>query len=111
MKPLDTALKYMDILYSGKDIEMLRNILSEELIFKGPFFEFDTAEDYINSLKSDPPIGFKYELLYTFEESSVVCLIYQFSKPGIQTPMTQLFEFREDKICKTLLIFDTSQFI
>jgi len=47
----------MEIFYSGKDIEKLTDLLAEDLSFRGQLFEFDSAEEYINSLKKDPPKG------------------------------------------------------
>ena len=110
MKSLDVVLKYMDIFFTGKNMEDLRPLLANGCKFRGPFYQFDTAEDYINALKEDPPQDFKYEILQSYENESSVCLVYQFSKPGVSTPMAQVFDFREDKICKILLIFDTEAF-
>ena len=36
MSPLDVALKYMDIFYSRKDLERLREVLAADYTFKGP---------------------------------------------------------------------------
>jgi len=110
MKPLDVALKYMEIFFGGKNMEDLRSLLTDDCKFEGPFYQFETAADYVRSLREDPPQDFKYEILQRFENESSVCLVYQFSKPGISTPMVQVFEFRENKICKILLIFDSGVF-
>ena len=110
MSPLNLAKKYMAIFFSETDPEELRPLFSEELLFQGPFFSFKTAEDYIMSLKADPPEGFEYKLLKSWSDDSSACLIYQFSKPGISTHMTQWFEVNNGKINKILLIFDTKAF-
>ncbi len=110
MRPLDLALQYMDIVFGGKNIEELRLVLSENCSFKGPFYAFDTAESYIQSLQSHPPEGFQFEIIRTFQDESSACLMYQFSKPGVSTPMAQLFETSEGKINRIVLIFDAGAF-
>ena len=110
MSPLNLAEKYMDILFPGSDPELLRPLLGKPFLFEGPFFTFETAEAYIQSLKADPPIDFSYELLKSWEDDSSACLIYQFSKPGISTPMVQWFEVNNSKIVKILLVFDSAVF-
>ncbi|MCK5353019.1 hypothetical protein KAJ77_10565, partial [bacterium] len=66
--------------------------------------------DYINSLKSDPPVGCEYRLIRVFESTGSVNLIYEFIKGEFRTPMSQLFEFENDRITRILLIFDTAGF-
>jgi len=110
MKPLDLSLKYMDIFYSGNNIDDLSNIFSKDFSFEGPLYRFDSAKSYIDALKKDPPTGMTYEIIQTFENESTVCLIYQFLKQDISTPMAQVFEIEKEKIKKILLIFDTRVF-
>ena len=90
---MELALKYMEIFFSGGDIDELIHILAYDFAFRGrPFYEFDSAEDYIKSLKSDPPNGFEYEMINSFENDSSACLVYQFRKPGVSV-MTKLVRF------------------
>jgi hypothetical protein len=110
VKPLELALKYMEIFYSGKKLERLADILAEDLLFTGPFYTFNSAEDYIKSLKNDPPKGMKYEIIKSFEDESSACLIYKFQKKNISTTMAQFFEVKDEKISKINLIFDTKAF-
>ena len=106
-KPLGLAIKYMEIFYSGKDLERLNDILAEDLSFIGPFYTFNSAEDYINSLIKDPPLDMKYKVLKTFEDENSTCIIYKFFKGNMSTKMCQLFEVKDEKISKIDLIFDT----
>jgi hypothetical protein len=110
MKHADLALKYLEIFFSGGGFEALNEIFAEDLRFEGPFYRFDTARDYIDSLKSDPPIGCKYKLLRTCEDTGSVTVIYEFRKGNLITPMSQMFEIENGKISKILLIFDTGKF-
>ena len=108
---MDLALQYIDIVFGKEDIDRLTNLLADQFSFQGPFFKFDSAADYINSLKADPPEGFGYTMISTFEDETSACLVYKFSKPGIDTPMAQLFETDNGKISKILLVFDSAPFL
>jgi len=110
MKPLDLALQYMDLFFNGDDVEALRPLLAGDFRFEGPFYTYDSADAYIAALKADPPEDFAYELMHAFENESSACLVFEFTKPGIRIPMIQLFEIKENKITKVLLIFDTGVF-
>ncbi|MEQ9297137.1 MAG: hypothetical protein RIF33_01170 [Cyclobacteriaceae bacterium] len=110
MRPLELAQKYMDIVFSTGEFDKLRHILANNLKFKGPLYSFDTAKDYINSMKADPPKKFKYRILKSYEDSSSACLVYNFSKPGVSTIMTQTFDMEDNKINYIHLIFDTGVF-
>ena len=79
MTPLELALRYMDIFFSGKSLDRLEAILHEECQFRGPFYQFTTAQQYIASLKADPPLGCSYKINHTFEKNNLVNLIYSFS--------------------------------
>lgn len=108
MKPMELALRYMEIFFSGENLEQLKDLFAEDLTFRGPLYEFNSAKDYIDSLKSDPPQGFGYEIISSFEDSSSARLVYRFTKPGVSTLMAQLFEVSDDKIRKIVLVFDPS---
>jgi len=110
MRPLELANKYMEIFYSGNQIDDLRQLFSNDFSFKGPFYEFDTAEAYIESLKAEPPAGFEYSIYQSYENESSACLIYQFSKPGVSVLMAQQFEIKNGRISRIFLIFDTAAF-
>ena len=110
MTPLDIALRYMEVFFAGGDIEALRPLLADDFRFEGPFYTFDSADAYIDALKADPPEDFAYTLINVYEGPSSACLIFEFSKPGIRIPMAQLFEIKDDRINKVLLIFDTGAF-
>ncbi|MCW8930126.1 MAG: hypothetical protein OQL19_07825 [Gammaproteobacteria bacterium] len=110
MSPLKLANRYMEIFYGGESIDTLASIFSDEFSFKGPFYEFNTATEYIKSLKVDPPREVRYKIIETYENETSACLIYQFSKPGISTIMSQIFEVTNGKISRILLVFDTRDF-
>lgn len=110
MTPLELALKYMAAFFGEAPLTSMEALLADDLIFRGPFFEFESAKAYLASLKKDPPIDVKYRILDEYEKKDSACLIYQFSKPGVQTSMAQTFEVSDGKITKITLIFDTKAF-
>ncbi|MEJ2179770.1 MAG: nuclear transport factor 2 family protein [Gammaproteobacteria bacterium] len=110
MTPQELALRYMEIFFSGKEFDRLEDILHEDCKFRGPFNQFNSALDYIASLKADPPQNCSYKIIHTFEEDNVVNLVYYFSKPGVSTIMSQLFDVLDDKFTSMVLIFDSAAF-
>lgn len=107
MKPLRIALKYMDIFYHEENLELLHEVLDRNLIFEGPLFKFSSAEEYIDSLKQDPPKDMDYRITKSFSDKASVCLFYEFSKPGAVTTMAQMFDIESGKITRIRLVFDT----
>lgn len=110
MPTLDLAHQYLEIFFSGKNLNRLYDLFSEDLQFDGPLLKCTTARDYIESLKASPAKNCTYEILHVFEKGAFVNIIYHFSKPGITTLMSQLFEIHENKITSIKLIFDTHPF-
>ncbi len=110
MKPLELAFKYLEIFFSGENLDELKNLLAEDLSFTGPLFKFSSAEVYVKSLKEDPPKGMKYEIIKTFADDDSVCVIYNMSKGKFVTPMAQYFEMENSKIKKIILIFESKEF-
>ncbi len=100
----------MECVFRTGDFDRLRETLADDLTFRGPMYDFDSADDYVNSLRSDPPVGFHHEVLRTYTDHSSVCLVYRFSKPGVATTMVQTFDIVNEKIQSILLVFDTGVF-
>jgi len=110
MSPLELALAYMACFYGEVPLEKMRDLLADDLEFRGPLFEFDSAKAYFDSLMSDPPINVRYEVQEAYEKGNSVCLIYSFMKPNVETTMAQQFEFYEGRIKRIQLIFDSKVF-
>jgi hypothetical protein len=110
MNPIQLANEYMEIFFSGKDLNRLEKILHKECKFTGPFYQFRTSREYIDQLKKDPPNDFNYEIIKSYQDENSACLIYKFIKPLINTFMAQIFEVSENRITSIKLIFDTRIF-
>jgi len=103
--------RYLRVFFVTHNFSELAEILATEMIFTGPFFESDTAQDYIASLERDPPTGCSYNLLHLIEENNQVVAVYDFKKGTIKTVMAQYFHFRDNLINRIRLVFDTSVFV
>ena len=112
MNTFEIVMKYMNILFSGENLDRLLPLLSENFTFKGPLYKFENPNEYVTAMKKDPPQGFQYNILNVVENDSTVCLIYEFRKevPKINTTMAQLFQIENKKIVSILLLFDTAPF-
>ena len=109
-RPLEIARQYMQIFYGGQSLDLLYELFAEDFSFIGPFYQFDSVHSYIESLKSDPPMGCDYKIIKAYEDDDSACLVYEFIKPGASTLMTQLFEINDEKITDIVLVFDTAAF-
>ncbi|MBD3670024.1 MAG: hypothetical protein HUJ29_04550 [Gammaproteobacteria bacterium] len=110
IRPLDLAHHYMDCFYGTCPLQDMENILAPGLKFDGPLYCFSSSRDYLDSLKRDPPVNSTYQLLKQYECTDGACLVYTFTKPGVETLMTQFFKIKNDRITKIKLLFDEQAF-
>lgn len=109
-KPLELAEKYMESFFGRAPLEMMADLFSDDLVFEGPFQRFFSARQYMDSLLDDPPKDVHYILEKSYEDENSACMIYRFSKPGVETRMAQIFEIADQKICRMTLVFDSRAF-
>lgn len=100
----------MECFYGDAPLDSMRHLLADDLEFEGPFYKFNSAKDYLECLKVNPPSEAKYKMLQVYEGGDSVCLVYIFTKPGVETLMAQTFEVANGKIGRIRLIFDTKAF-
>ena len=110
MRPLELASRYMQAFFGESTLESMVPLLAEDLSFSGPWLQCSSAQTYFDALRAAPPTGANYEILERYETDDSACLIYRFSKPGVETLMAQTFEVRAEKIAGIRLIFDTNAF-
>lgn len=106
----EAVFAYLKIFFETHEFDALSDLFGNPFSFEGPFLKTDSAEEYIAAMKSAPPTGCSYRLLHMFGRGEAVNVLYEFTKPGIRTKMSQLFEFKDGKISRILLIFDRSVF-
>ena len=73
MNNCDVAIEFVKCFCAG-DVDALAPLLTPDLKFKGPFFKFDSADAYLDSLKNGyQTYGFTISL--TFERPNSVRVI------------------------------------
>lgn len=110
MTPLELAHTYMQIVFSGKNVDRLEEILTNDFTFTGPLYEFGSAAEYIDAMREDPLAGARYTITESFENEHAACLIYTFSRPGVTVTMAQTFTMWDGRICRVELLFDPRPF-
>lgn len=105
MTKREIAERYLQC-FCGSDIEGLVPLLAHDLQFTGPFHSFNSAEDYLESLKRDPPEHCDYKILSATENEESVALFYEYRKPKQIMSIAQLFRIETQKIQEILLVFD-----
>lgn len=108
---LQLAHNYLEIVFNSGKMEDLSMIIHNDLQFDGPLFTFSNRQSYIDSMVKQPPQGFKYEIMNEYGDENSAFILYQFSKPGISTPMAQHFQLEDKKIKRITLLFDSTKFL
>ena len=112
MNPTELAKIYMKSFFGEKPLEEMSSILSEDLKFTGPFYKFNTAEEYIESLQESMPTDeISYEILQEVEKGNSCCLVYQSKRDGVDEIMAQLFEVSNNQIMRIRLILDAAKLL
>ncbi len=106
----DLVNRFMEVLFSGKDLKRLKDVLDKNLLFEGPFARYTSAIEYINELESDPPFDWSFDIIHRFSVDHQTCIHYTFSKPGLTTEMIQIFEIGNSAIKRIQLFFDPEAF-
>lgn len=105
----DAALSYIDS-FCHSDMAGLSELLADDLQFNGSLFQFHSRDEYLASLRENPPDESEYTILSITAESDSVAVFYLYEKPGQTPKLAQLFRFRGHKISHIDLVFDTRGF-
>jgi len=106
MNKIELAKQYIKVFFETQEFDLLYNLFAEQLDFKGPFFQSETAKEYIESLKSSHWEKCRCAILEEYEDSDSACLIYLFQKGEKSTIMAQQFWCTKNTIHKIRLIFN-----
>lgn len=101
----EIALEYIRRFCAG-DIEGLEPLLASNVNFTGTFHSFGSANEYLASLRSDPPEKCQYSILSITENTDSVALFYEYEKLNGVMQIAQLFKMSGHQINEILLIFD-----
>ena len=105
MNKQEIVLEYLRC-FCDRDTDGLEHLLANDLKFEGTFHKFDSAAEYIHSLKNDPPEKAKFNILSITENKGSLAVFYEYQKPQSVTRIAQLFKFKGPKISEILLVFD-----
>jgi len=92
--------------FCAGDVNSLAPLLAEDLQFKGPFYQFNSRDAYLESLKKDPPGKCDFRVLSVTESKDNVSIYYEYEKMDGPITIAQLFRFKKRKIHEILLVFD-----
>ncbi len=108
MRNRKLALAFINCFCAG-DIDGLASMLHPDFQFIGPLFTADSAEDYLTTLRADPPERSLCDIHSVTENDSSVAVFYRYEKLSGDLEIAQLFQFTERLISGIRLIFDSQE--
>ena len=105
MNKQEIALTFIERFCKG-DIDGIDPLLAPDMKFRGPFYEFNSAEEYLDSLRKDPPDRSGYIILSITENDDSLAVFYDYKKPEGVIRIAQLFKFEDLRISEMVLVFD-----
>ncbi|MCB0403640.1 MAG: nuclear transport factor 2 family protein [Bdellovibrionales bacterium] len=110
-----TVEKYYASWNSG-NIDSMREVLSKDLVFRGPMEQHDSSEDFISSCKKmaeNPDFRqFKIQPVNCLVQGEEACYFYRLAngKAVPEVPMAEYFKIKAGKIQEIRLYFDARAF-
>lgn len=108
MECREIGLGFIKAFCSG-DISRLKQLLAPNLRFRGPYFAFDSRDEYIETLEKDDLPRCEFEVLHISEDNDNLSIFYNYIKSDGVITIAQLFKIRDQQIYETLLVFDGRQ--
>ena len=104
---------YLAAFYGG-DFETARELLADDLTFRGPFVEVDSADAFLASAQPLRPILKGHRLVKQWQDDDQVSTLYEMS---LETPagtgsvlVAEWNAVRDGKVASAALVFDTAAF-
>jgi ketosteroid isomerase-like protein len=109
--PRDVVARYHQA-WLKKDFESARELLADDLSFRGPFDTFDNADDLIAALRQLAPISRDAEIHKVFADGDDVCVLFDLvtNAPIGAAPVAEWHTVRDGKIAKIRAYFDARPF-
>ena len=111
--PAQTVRDYLDAFYSG-DYETTRDLLADDLAFRGPFVEVDNADAFLASAQPLRAIVRGHRLIRQWQDDDQVSTLYEMK---IETParsgsvlVSEWNTIRDGRVSSASLVFDTAVF-
>ena len=109
MNKQEMALTFIERFCKG-DIDGIEPLLAPDMKFRGPFYAFNSAQEYLASLRNDPPVRSGFEILSITESVDSLAVFYDYIKPVGVIRIAQLFRFKNRCISEMMLVFDGRRF-
>lgn len=109
-RPSQLAEQYIQAFCAG-DLDALREILADDLSFRGPLFEFTTAGEYLKSLEEHPLARSSYRIVSVLEDGQSAAVFWEYQKPDANMLLAQLFRSDGEKITEIVLVFDARKLV
>ena len=95
-----------------RDFEAARQLLADDLDFKGPIDTFHRADDYLLAIRRLAAIVQEVRVQKEFVDGDDVCLIYDLvtNTPAGTAPVAEWFRVRAGKIAQIRVFFDARPF-
>jgi ketosteroid isomerase-like protein len=108
--PAEVVERYFDA-WTSKDFDTARSLLRDDLSFKGPLEQLDSADALIESIKQLAQIVTGAERHGIVEQDDQVCVIYDLHTVPIATAaVAEWYTVRDGKIAKMQAFFDARPF-
>ena len=107
MGNLFKALQFVSSFCSG-DVDGLAVLMADDFHLKGPLFEFDSKQAYLDSLADGGLERAGHRVISATETDGNVSIYYEYLKADGALTIAQLFTFRDGLIADSLVVFDTA---
>ncbi len=106
-----TAASFFEA-WTSKDFERARELVHDDLSFRGPFDEFSDADSYFDSLRQLSAIVTGAERQKVFVDGDDVCVIYDLKTvPVPSTRICEWYRIRDAKVASVSAVFDPRGFV
>jgi hypothetical protein len=110
-KALEIVLAFKQSLGKG-DVAAARQLLADDLSFRGPIDAFDKPEPYLEALRKLHPIVQRIDVKKMFVDGNDVCMLYDMvtNTPAGTAFIAEWIQVDGDKIAAIRTVFDARPF-
>lgn len=101
----DVALAWLRAFCAG-DVDAVAALLAPDVHFRGPLHRSDSAAEYVDSLRRDPPERCDCRIHAVIADGEDVAIFYDYLKPAGPVTIAQHFRIRDGLVAGTRLVFD-----
>ena len=113
MSDVEIIRRYFEKFFSGKARHSeVRDFLTDDFSFRGPLMSANSAEEYVEQLRSlGDEIEMYAEVRKLIGEDDVVAALVDFQGPTGKIAYAQWFTMREGKIAELEVVYDPRPFL